>query len=153
MTALVWFKRDLRCSDHAALSAALACGQPVCALAVLEPRWLAQAETHPRQVGWWLHAALALKQRLADRGITLDLVEGDLPEVLDRLQRERPITQRWTQLFSHEETGSGWTYDRDLAVAAWCRQHAVAWQELPQNGVVRRLKDRSGWARRWQARM
>jgi hypothetical protein len=59
----------------------------------------------------------------------------------------------FTQLFSHEETGPGWSYERDKAVARWCRAQGVAWTEWPQTGVVRRLKDRRGWASRWQQRM
>jgi deoxyribodipyrimidine photo-lyase len=38
-------------------------------------------------------------------------------------------------------------------VAAWCREQGIEWHELPQGGVVRRLKDRDGWARRWDQRM
>jgi deoxyribodipyrimidine photo-lyase len=69
--------------------------------------------------------------------------------VFDDLRR----TFAFDRLLSHEETGPGWSYTRDLRVAAWCRARGVAWQEWPQTGVVRRLKDRRGWAGRWQARM
>jgi deoxyribodipyrimidine photo-lyase len=54
---------------------------------------------------------------------------------------------------SHEETGAGWSYTRDLQVADWCRAQSVTWQEFTQTGVVRRLRSRSGWAKLWQVRM
>ena len=57
------------------------------------------------------------------------------------------------QLLSHEETGPGWSYRRDVLVGRWCQAHHVAWQEFTQTGVVRSLRSRSGWAGRWQARM
>jgi len=59
----------------------------------------------------------------------------------------------FTHLLSHEETGPGWSYTRDKQVAAWCHSQQVRWQEFTQTGVVRRLRNRSGWAGRWQARM
>ena len=33
-------------------------------------------------------------------------------------------------LWSHEETGNGWTYQRDLAVGAWCLQHGIVWIQV-----------------------
>ena len=142
--ALVWLKRDLRLHDHAALAAACACEQAL-ALYVIEPVWLRSPEFDPQH----LQFALACVAALRARGLPLVVRVGDLPQVLQALQAEYPFTQ----LFSHEETGPLWTWDRDRAVAAWCRQAGVAWQEFPQTGVVRRLRQRSGWAGRWAARM
>ncbi len=148
MRALVWLKRDLRLRDHAPLAAAGAADQAL-ALYAVEPAWLASAECHPRQVAWVLAALAELRAALAARGLPLVVVVGDVPAVLADLRRRFAFTH----LFSHEETGPGWTYDRDRAVGAWCRAHGVAWQEFAQTGVVRRLRDRNGWAARWQRRM
>ena len=52
-------------------------------------------------------------------------------------------------LWSHEETGNGWTYARDRRVAAWARANGVIWREAPQGGVIRRLKTRNGWGAAW----
>jgi deoxyribodipyrimidine photo-lyase len=49
---------------------------------------------------------------------------------------------------SLEETGNGWSFGRDKAVAARLTALGVRWTELPQMGVVRRLKGRDGWAAR-----
>jgi deoxyribodipyrimidine photo-lyase len=54
---------------------------------------------------------------------------------------------------SHEETEPGWSYVRDVQVGTWCKTHRIPWQEFTQTGVVRRLRNRTGWAKRWQARM
>jgi deoxyribodipyrimidine photo-lyase len=74
---------------------------------------------------------------------------GSAVEVLEKLHAELGFTH----VLSHEETGTGWSYQRDLNVAAWCRSQRVLWQEFTQTGVVRRLRSRSGWAKRWQSRM
>ena len=145
---LVWFKRDLREQDHAPLAAAQGAGE-VLALAVIEPVWLASAEFDTQHLAFRLRSLAPLRAALARRGLALQVRVGDMPQVLQAVHAEFAFTQ----LFSHEETGPGWSYTRDIAVAAWCRAEGVRWQEFAQTGVVRRLRSRQGWARRWQQRM
>lgn len=146
--ALVWFKRDLRVRDHAALAEAVRF-ESVLGLIVVEPQWLHSPECDPRHVGFMLDCVAELRRDLAARGLPLLVRAGALPQVLQTLRREFPFTH----LFSHEETGPGWSYTRDLAVAEWCRSQGVCWTEFPQTGVVRRLRSRTGWAGRWAQRM
>jgi deoxyribodipyrimidine photo-lyase len=147
-TALVWFKHDLRLQDHAPLAEAQAFERAL-AVFIVEPEWLASPECDPQHVAFTLAALAPLQADLAARGLPLLVRVGDATAVLQQLQAEHGVTH----LFSHEETGAGWSYTRDLAVAAWCRTAGVAWTEWPQTGVVRRLKDRRGWAGRWAQRM
>lgn len=146
--ALAWFKRDLRVRDHRPLAEAQRFGRSL-ALFVLEPEWLASPECDPRHVQFALDALAPLREDLAQRGLPLLVRTGSAVDVLAALRREFGITH----LFSHEETGPGWSYDRDRAVAAWCRAQGVAWHEFAQTGVVRRLRSRTGWAARWARRM
>ena len=39
-------------------------------------------------------------------------------------------------------------FERNLRVANWTRGQGIAWQELPQSGVVRRSCPRDAWAAR-----
>jgi deoxyribodipyrimidine photo-lyase len=146
--ALVWFKRDLRVRDHAPLAEAMHCDSAL-GLVVIEPQWLASPECDPRHVGFLLDCVAELQRDLAALGLPLLVRTGGMPQLLQSLRREFPFTH----LFSHEETGPGWSYTRDLAVAEWCRHQGVHWTELPQSGVVRRLRSRTGWAGRWAQRM
>ena len=144
-TACVWLKRDLRCRDHAPLAEA-AHFERAFAVYLIEPEWLASPEFHPQHGRFVQSALAALQAELASRGLPLLVRVGSAVEVLASLPR-------FTHLLSHEETGSGWTYARDLAVGRWCRATGVAWAEFAQTGVVRRLKSRSGWAGQWERRM
>ena len=146
--ALVWFKRDLRLRDHAALTAAAACDSAA-GLYVIEPEWLASPEFDAQHLAFTLDCLAELRAGLAARGLPLLVRVGTLPQVFDALRSEFAFTH----LFSHEETGPGWTYARDKTVARWCRARGVRWREWAQNGVVRPLKSRNGWAARWAARM
>ena len=77
------------------------------------------------------------------------LRSGDVVQVLERARRQFGIDRLW----SHEETGNGWTYQRDKRVAAWARANGIQWSEIPQFGVIRRLRSRQGWAQRWEKQM
>jgi deoxyribodipyrimidine photo-lyase len=147
-TALVWFKRDLRLTDHAPLAEAQACDRAL-AVFIIEPTWLDSPECDSRHVAYLLAALAPLQADLTALGLPLILRVGEAVEVLEALRQEHAVSH----LFSHEETGPLWSYRRDQAVAVWARTQGVAWQEFAQTGVVRRLRDRSGWAARRQRRM
>ncbi len=146
--ALVWFKRDLRVHDHAAL-AATKNHHDALGLFIIEPEWLQSRECDSSHVDFALGCLSELRTELALRGMPLLLRVGSAIDVLEQLHAE----VGFSHLLSHEETGSGWSYQRDLNVAAWCQSQQVLWQEFTQTGVVRRLRSRSGWAKRWQSRM
>ncbi len=145
---IVWFKRDLRTADHAALTAAAARG-PVLPLHLFEPALWAQPTMSARQWAFVSESLAALDADLHTLGAPLLRLRGDAVEVLDALRRHYGAVALW----SHEETGDAWTYARDRRVAAWARAQGVRWTELPQAGVIRRLRTRDGWARRWEATM
>jgi deoxyribodipyrimidine photo-lyase len=146
--ALVWFKRDLRVQDHAPLAAAQS-HHDALGLFIIEPDWLQSPECDASHVDFALGCLRELRAELARLGMPLLVRVGPAVDVLEKLHAELGFTY----LLSHEETGSGWSYQRDLNVATWCHSQRVLWQEFTQTGVVRRLRSRSGWAKRWQSRM
>jgi deoxyribodipyrimidine photo-lyase len=142
---VVWFKRDLRIDDHQPLVEAIqqAGSAGVCCLYIYEPSLLAMPEWD-RSHSIFIDQCLAeLDQHLRKTGGHMTYRFGEVPVVLTALHQENRIDTLW----SHEETGCGATYQRDLAVATWCKEHQVAWQEIPQHGVIRRLRSRDGWSR------
>lgn len=141
MNVLMWFKRDLRVIDHVALARAATLG-PVLPVYIVEPDYWALPDTSARQ---WQAVAEALADLRADLAAiagTLVIRTGDAVGVLERLCRQHRVGH----IVSHEETGNLWTYGRDRRVAAWARGAGIPWAEVPQSGVVRRLRSRDGWA-------
>jgi deoxyribodipyrimidine photo-lyase len=132
--------------DHAALAAAAALG-PVLCLYVVEPSLWHQPDAATQHLHFVRESLRDLDRSLRGLGARLTVVTGEVTEVLERLMLARPFEQ----LHSHQETGNGVTYQRDLAVQRWCRARGVRWTEWPTFGVVRRLPSRDGWARRWEA--
>ena len=148
MNVLVWLKRDLRVTDHPALTLAAGLG-PVLPLFVVEPGLWAGADASARQWAFTAEALAGLRADLAACGAPLVVRMGDAVEVIARLVRAHGITR----IVSHEETGNQWSYARDRRLAAWARGAGIDWTELPQSGVVRRLSGRDGWAARRDAFM
>ncbi|WP_299370315.1 FAD-binding domain-containing protein [uncultured Tateyamaria sp.] len=146
MTTVVWFKRDLRVADHAALARAAALGDVV-PLYVFEPDYWAQEDVSGRQFAFVHESVAELADALAQLGTPLVVRVGAVVDVLAALRK----AQGFDRVISHEETGGGWTYARDRQVAAWCGANGVCWEEVSQSGVVRRLNGRDGWAARRNA--
>ena len=141
MTSILWFKRDLRVDDHPALDRVISFGDPVLCLYIVEPDLWQQPDASFRQYRFLEECLRDLRLSLLQRGADLAIRTGDAVAVLDELAER----YRCLRLVSHEETGNGWTYERDKRVAAWARGRGVPWIEIPQCGVVRRLAGRSGW--------
>jgi len=150
---IVWFKRDLRLADHrplmAAMMAAATGAGPVLPLYIAEPPLWAQPDASARQWAFAAESLAQLQAALGALGQPLCVMVGDAVDVLRRLHDRHGIAGLW----SHEETGNGWTFARDLAVKRWARDAGVPWHEARQFGVIRRLTSRNGWARAWDSDM
>lgn len=145
---IVWFKRDLRLHDHRPLVEAAARG-PVAPLYIVEPSLLHAPDADPAH---WTFIAASLEELragLAALGQPLIVRVGEATAVLEALANQLTIGGLW----AHEETGNGLTYARDKAVRRWARRRGIPFTEYPQNGVVRGLKSRAGWANLWEERM
>lgn len=88
--AIVWFRDDLRLSDHAALDAASRGGRPLICLYVLDEPQAASGSRPPGGASrWWLAGSLrALDISLKKLGQRLVLRKGDAPSVVAQVARE-----------------------------------------------------------------
>jgi deoxyribodipyrimidine photo-lyase len=148
-TQLVWFKRDLRVSDHAPLLAASQSTEAVLPLYIVEPDYWLQSFASKRH--WhFIHDCLVdLNLALTSLGQPLVIKIGEASEVLKALHLEYEISA----VHTFEETGNRWTYDRDIAVRAMCSANKLLLREYPSNGVVRKLSSRDNWSAIRNARM
>jgi len=147
-THCVWFKRDLRIEDHLPLVKAAEAGA-VIPLYIIEPEVIRAPDFDALHWNFIRESLLDLSDQLRARGLNLQVKQGRAVDVLMEIHRCYNIDGLW----SHEETGNKLTYQRDIEVQAWSASAGIRQRELPQNGVVRRLLDRDGWAQRWEQRM
>lgn len=149
-TAIVWFKRDLRLYDHAALYAAAQSGLPILPLYIAEPDYWTLPDTSFRQWRFTQGCLEHLARDIETRGGQLCVVTGSATDIFERLHKHYGAIE----IFSHEETGNSWTYARDIDVADWTKSQNVTWNEYPNFGVFRGSKaNRDKWAPMWEAQM
>ncbi|WJR81197.1 deoxyribodipyrimidine photo-lyase [Bradyrhizobium sp. NP1] len=92
-SVIVWFRDDLRLSDHPALNAAVATGLPVICLYVLDEESAALRPPAARPLGgaarWWLAQSLrCLQQNLGKAGGRLILRKGPAAQIIGALAHE-----------------------------------------------------------------
>jgi deoxyribodipyrimidine photo-lyase len=145
MIQVVWFKRDLRTTDHRPLAEAAQAG-PLLPLYVVEPEYWRLPDTSARQWSAVRSALVELSARLAALGAPLIVRTGTVTEVLTKIHGVVPIAR----LLAHEETGNLWTYRRDIEVHAWCRRLGIPFLEYSQTGVIRGAPARDRWAAHYE---
>lgn len=146
---VVWYKRDMRLHDHAALVAAVRTGK-VLPLYVVEPEYWALPDTSYRQWKFLRGAVVELQEGIQKTGGQLSIFTG---RVVDALAEIRS-THGLFRLVAHMETGNTWTYQRDVSVKAWCANHEVPFKEFQQYGIWRGSElNRNKWAKSWDAMM
>jgi deoxyribodipyrimidine photo-lyase len=145
---VLWLKRDLRIQDHEPLARAAQAG-PVLPLYIVEPNLWRQPDMALRHWDFVRESLLELDEALAALGQPLVVREGDAVEILRALTMTRPVAAVW----SHQETGNGWTYARDRAVAAFLTDAGIPWHQARQHGVVRGKVDRDRWSKQWEVLM
>src|SRR5688572_18206771 len=90
--ALVWFRRDLRAEDHAALSHALRAARRVWCAFVLDRNILDPLPRADRRVEFIRESLVALDESLASKGGGLVVLDGDPVEQIPQLARELGVT-------------------------------------------------------------
>jgi deoxyribodipyrimidine photo-lyase len=143
---VLWFKRDLRLLDHEPLVRALDAGEPVLLVYFLEPSLVADPHYDERHWRFVVQSLTDLNRQLQPFGAQVLMLQSEVLPALEAIHRRHNIET----LFSHEETGLKITFDRDRAVARFCRKAGIRWVESPANGVVRGLQTRQTWAQDWQ---
>lgn len=146
---IVWFRRDLRVHDHAALAAAAASGTPVIALYIFEPGDWAQPERSRRHFDFLLESLHDLDAALASRGTKLMLRTGAATEVFSALHRDFGLAA----IHFNEETSLQWSFDGDRQLRRWARNAGIELREQAQPGIVREQLSQPDWSRQWEARM
>lgn len=144
---VVWFKRDLRLSDHAPLRAAIQEGIPTLLLYCFEPQMMSAPDSDIRHWRFVWQSLLDMQQQLTQAKLgKLQVTHVNAEDVFNLLHEQFTIRR----VYSYQETGNRISYDRDIRIAAFLQSHAIPWTEYQSNGVIRKLNNRNSWNRRWQ---
>ena len=140
---IIWFKRDLRISDHNPLYQASKSKTPSLPIYIVEPEYWQKPFASRRHWHFIHDSLMELRQDLKQLGQGLIIRVGSVVDIFKNFSKNYSIKS----IYAHEETGNRWTFDRDIQVQKWCKSNNILLSESPTNGVVRGLKNRSDWSK------
>ncbi len=146
---IVWFKRDLRLTDHKPLSRALQEPLPVLLLYVFEPSVMAYDDSDVRHWRFVSESIQDINNRLKIKDYQLYFFHDEAESVFLKLLNKFDIQS----VFSHQEVGNKLTFDRDIQMQDFFHKKGIIWKEFQLHGVVRKLKSRKDWDKRWNQEM
>ncbi|MFT6827916.1 MAG: deoxyribodipyrimidine photo-lyase, partial [Roseivirga sp.] len=142
---IVWLKRDLRTQDHAALHAAENSPLPYLILHFFEPSLISYPDTSLRHLQFQYGAIAQMNQKLKAYDQKVEILYAECLDLFDLLLEKFSIDT----VFSYQESGIQKTYDRDLALKAFFAKQKIHWQEFQRDGIVRGIKNREQWDKKW----
>lgn len=144
---VVWLKRDLRWQDHPPLYAAMQESKPVLVVYCFEPPLIALPMYSRRH---WRFVIEGLRDMHLQARMTteqnIQVIEGDFVEFLQAIQVYYIIDK----VYSSQETGIQWTFDRDIRVKKYLEEQKIQWQEFSTEGVRRAILNLKNWYSEWQ---
>ena len=146
---IVWLKRDLRLIDNEAIHNALSKPLKVLLIYILEPSIENDIHYSKRHFRFVKQSILEMNSLLAEYNTEILAIHGDVIQSLQSINDYYKISN----IFSHQETGIKITYDRDKAVAKYCKNKNIKWIENINNGVFRGITNRKKWRRKWEEYM
>ncbi len=146
---IVWYKRDLRFTDHEPLLAAQQSNLPVLLIYFFEPTVMAYEDSDIRHWRFVYESLQEMQTKLVDKNTSVHIFHNEVENVLAEIAKKYKINT----IFSHQEIGNKVTYDRDIAIQNFCNKNNINWQQFQLNGVIRKIKNRSKWQERWQEKM
>ena len=146
---VMWFKRDLRIRDNAALKIAREQTSPIALIYIIEPIMIDDPHMDIRHWRFICQSIKDLNEQLAEFNASISILFGSAVEVLSKLHERYRIAH----IVSHEEVGLEHTYLRDKEVFAWCSINSIEWIEVAQGAVYRPLNNRKNWPKLWNNRI
>ena len=143
---IVWFKRDLRFTDNEALFHAHQSGMPLLLVYIFEPSVMNYDDSDVRHWRFIYESIVDLQKKLTFFNTKLYFFHNEVATVFSELTKNFEIQT----VFSHQEIGNKVTFDRDIAMQDFFLKNNIFWKEFQMHGVIRKLKSRQNWDKRWE---
>ncbi len=143
---IVWFKRDLRFTDHEPLYLAQKEEIPVLLVYFFEPSVMNYDDSDVRHWRFVFESIQEMQTKLNTISSTIYFFHSEVQTVFEELVKVYDVKS----VFSHQEIGNKVTYDRDIAMQFFFDEHQIHWKQSQLHGVIRKLKSRSHWDKRWE---
>lgn len=143
---IVWFKRDLRFTDHEPLLFASKQNNPILLLYFFEPSVMSYDDSNVRH--WrFIHESIQdMQSKLQTFNSKIYFFHDEAKTVFKELTQKFNIQN----VFSHQEIGNKITFDRDKHMQSFFQENNIIWNQFQMHGVIRKLKSRNDWDKRWE---
>lgn len=142
---IVWLKRDLRSQDHLPLFKAEQDKLPYIIVYCFEPSLINHPDSSLRHLQFIFNSILSINKTLAPFSRRVEIFYGEAVNVFEFLS----VQFNLKKLFSYQETGTQLSWNRDKAMAAFCKQKSILWEEAQRDGIIRGIKNRKNWSKQW----
>ncbi|MGQ9799630.1 MAG: deoxyribodipyrimidine photo-lyase/cryptochrome family protein [Ignavibacterium sp.] len=139
---IVWFKRDLRLKDHLPLKTAIEDNLPILLLYILEPSLIAAPYSDKRHWRFVVESINDMNDKLKRYRQSVNILYGEVIDIFKEIIYHYDVVK----VFSHQETGTWLTYQRDIQVKKFLKEKSIVWEEFQNNAVIRGLKNRENWS-------
>ncbi|MEP0861980.1 MAG: deoxyribodipyrimidine photo-lyase [Ignavibacterium sp.] len=138
---ILWFKRDLRLKDHLPFKTAIEDDLPILLIYILEPSLISAQYSDERHWRFIVESIKDLNEQLKRYSQQVYMFYCEAIPLFEKLLSYYEIKN----VFSHRETGTWLTYQRDIEVNKFFKARGIKWKEFQSNAVIRGLKNRDSW--------
>lgn len=146
---IVWFKRDLRFIDNVALFHAHQSGLPLLLIYIFEPSVMKYDDADVRHWRFIYESIQELQKKLDVTNNNIYFFHNEAEFVFSEIFKNFDVKT----VFSHQEIGNKITFDRDIAMQVLFQKNKIIWKEFQLHGVIRKLKSRQNWDKKWEVVM
>jgi deoxyribodipyrimidine photo-lyase len=143
---IVWFKRDLRFVDHEPLFMAHQDNLPILLVNFFEPSVMSYDDSDVRHWRFIYESLNYLQSKLSTISAEIYVFHNEVENVFEKLVQNYDIHA----VYSHQEIGNNITYNRDIEMQQFFAKRNIKWKESQMHGVIRKLKSRNDWDKRWE---
>lgn len=143
---IVWLKRDVRLHDHLPLHNAILDGVPILLVYCFEPPLIDMPLYSQRHWQFVVEGLRDLHLQLRTlHPHNLQVIKGDFLRFLIACQKHFRIKA----LYSSQESGIQWTFDRDKRIKKFLESKKIPWYDYATEGVRRAVFNRDNWFKDW----
>ncbi|MFA7272876.1 MAG: deoxyribodipyrimidine photo-lyase [Crocinitomicaceae bacterium] len=146
---IVWLKRDLRTQDHGPLFLAEKDQLPYIILFLYEPTMISYPDTSIRHLSFQYHSLKCMNDIFSETNQEIYICYVEAEEIFRKLNDEFNVKKVW----SYQESGTQFSYERDKAIAKLFKQTSTEWKQLQRDGIIRGITHRENWEQKWFASM
>jgi deoxyribodipyrimidine photo-lyase len=136
----------LRFTDNEALFNAHLSGLPLLLFYCFEPSVMNYDDSDTRHWRFVYESLQDLQKKLDVIGGKIYFFQSEIKPTFSSLLKQYDIKT----VFSHQEIGNKITYDRDISMQEFFQKNNIEWKEFQMHGVIRKLKSRQHWDKRWE---